>query len=71
MTWHNVIYFNFQNHFSMKKYDMASGDVAYLLEYLSDRVREAKDRMKRIADRVCKVSRSLDEADSRSDIQSR
>jgi hypothetical protein len=42
-----------------------------LLEYLSDRVREAEDRMKRIADRVYKVGRRSDEADSRSGIQSR
>jgi hypothetical protein len=51
-----------------------------LLEYMSDRVREAEvsnrvreaeDRMKRIADRVYKVGRKPDEADSRSGIQSR
>jgi hypothetical protein len=42
-----------------------------LLEYLSDQVREAENRMKRIADRVYKVGRRPDEADSRSGIQSR
>jgi hypothetical protein len=37
-----------------------------LLEYLSDQVREAEDRMKRITDRVYKVGRRSDEAESRS-----
>jgi hypothetical protein len=42
-----------------------------LLEYLFDRVREAEHQMKQIADRVYKVGRRPDEADSRSGIQSR
>jgi hypothetical protein len=42
-----------------------------VLEYLPDRVREVEDRMKRIANRVYKVGRRPDEADSRSGIQSR
>jgi hypothetical protein len=42
-----------------------------VLEYLSDRVREVEDQMKRIADQVYKVGKRPDEADSRSDIQSR